>query len=159
MIFSSGLFAVVINEGMEPIAAWAECEADLMGQPIVRFHCLVGEGFMSMDYEWASDFLFLRTDFTRSVVDLVMKMEETAPYEIDQSFPYGEDERDAFWDVDDPEQLLSTLVSVVSSGFKVMPFTPEHFTSLSELPMGSGLTLAEEFAERGSWQPRVATNS
>ncbi len=60
MTFTSGLFTLDLDHwDPNPTPAWADCQVDLMGQPIVRFHYVAPDGFGTDTYGWYHD-LFLR---------------------------------------------------------------------------------------------------
>jgi hypothetical protein len=88
LTFSFGLFALDLDF-WDPnrTASWAEYELDLMGQPVVRFHCLAADGFGADSYSWYPS-LFLRVDYVRQCLDLVVEVD--GDWSIEATFPLEE---------------------------------------------------------------------
>ena len=152
MTFTSGLFALDLdNWAPNPTPAWADCEVDLMGQPIVRFHYVAPDGFGTDTYGWYHD-LFLRVDYLADHLDLVIEIE--GEWSVEASFDIS-DLHDALiearWGEMDAEDLLVLLLHAARSRVGVSPLTEADVEHVDGLPLIAESTVAEEVARRGHW--------
>ncbi len=153
MTFTSGLFALDLDHwAPNPTPAWADCEVDLMGQPIVRFHYVAPDGFGTDTYGWYHD-LFLRVDYLADHLDLVIEIE--GEWSVEASFGMS-DLHDALiearWGEVDPEDLLVLLLHAARSRVRVSPLTDADVEHVDGLPLIAESSVAEEVARRGRWQ-------
>ncbi len=153
MTFTSGLFALDLDHwDPNPTPAWADCEVDLMGQPIVRFHYVAPDGFGTDTYGWYHD-LFLRVDYLADHLDLVIEIE--GEWSVEASFDMS-DLHDALiearWGEMDPEDLLVLLLHAARSRVRVSPLTEADVEHVDGLPLIAESSVAEEVARRGRWQ-------
>ncbi len=153
MTFTSGLFALDLDHwDPNPTPAWADCDVDLMGQPIVRFHYVAPDGFGKDSYGWYHD-LFLRVDYLAYRLDLVIEID--GEWSIEASFDVSglhDALVDARWDEADPEELFALLLDAARSRVRVSPLTDADVHRVDRLPLISESSVAEEVARRGRWQ-------
>ncbi len=160
MTFTSGLFAIDLDHwDPDPTPAWADCEVDLMGQPIVRFHYVAPDGFGTDTYGWYHD-LFLRVDYLADSLDLVIEIE--GEWSIEASFYIAGLQDvlvDARWGDADPEDLLALLLDAAGSRVRVLALTEADVERVDGLPLIAERSVAEEMERRGRWKRPQRTGS
>ena len=153
MTFTSGLFALDLDHwDPDPTPAWVDCEVDLMGQPIVRFHYVAPDGFGADTYGWYHD-LFLRVDYLADRLDLVIELE--GEWSVEASFDMSGLHYvliEARWGEMDPEDLLVLLLHAASSRVGVSALTDADIQHVDSLPLIAESSVAEEVARRGRWE-------
>lgn len=152
MTFSTGLFTLDVDfTDPHPTVAWAECDVDLMGQPIVRFHYVSADGFGADTYGWY-DGVYLRVDYLNGRLDVVVEMEEE--WSVEASFPIDE-LHDALVDARmgdvDPRDLLVLMLRAAGPRIRVRPLTADDVTRLDELLIADS-SVEDEVSDRGRWE-------
>lgn len=152
-MFSSGLFVLDLDFwNPSPTVAWAECEIDLMGQPIVRFHAVVADGFGTDTYGWY-DILFLRVDHLAGRLDLVVDIE--GEWSIEASFEI-EELHDALVDArageGNAEELFELMLEAAGSRVRVRSVTDDDVASFDGPPIDANPRVEGEVRLRGSWE-------
>lgn len=154
MTFVSGLFTLDLDfNDPRPTLAWAECDVDLMGQPIVRVHYVSADGFGKDSYGWF-DNLFLRVDCVARRLDLVLDSE--GEWGIQYSFEIGDiddDLIDAKLGEAEPEYLLSLLLDAASSRIGVRSATDDDISRVERVLFIDERGIREELSRRGRWHP------
>jgi hypothetical protein len=152
LTFSFGLFALDLDF-WDPnrTASWAEYELDLMGQPVVRFHCLAADGFGADSYSWYPS-LFLRVDYVRQCLDLVVEVD--GDWSIEATFPLEELHEtliDAELNEAEPEKVFMLLLGAARPRLAASPLSSADIARLDALAiMGPGVE--EEVVRRGCWE-------
>lgn len=155
MTFSSGLFGLDLGFwDPSPTVAWAECDVDLMGQPVVRFHHVVADGFGKDTYGWDS-VIFLRVDYPRDCLDLIIDSDGEWSIEATVGVSDIHDSlEEARYGEADRQELFEMLLDAANSRIRTFPLTAEDIARIDELPLLAESTIEEEVARRGLWQPR-----
>jgi hypothetical protein len=154
-MFSSGLFVLDLDYwDPSPTVAWADCEVDLMGQPIVRFRSVAADGFGTDTYGWY-EHVFLRVDYAADRLHLVVEIE--GEWSIEGSFEIAE-LHDALVDARmgeaDAEELLVLMLDCARSRVRVRSLTKDDVAWLDSLPLVADSSVEEEVRIRGRWEPR-----
>lgn len=153
MTFTSGLFTLDLDHwDPNPAPAWADCQVDLMGQPIVRFHYVAPDGFGTDTYGWYHD-LYLRVDYLTDRLDLVIQVD--GEWSIESSFSIEglhDVLVDARWGEADAEELLALLLDAAGSRVRVGALTDADVDRVDALPLIAESSVADELARRGRWR-------
>jgi hypothetical protein len=152
--FTTGLFTLDLDAWQpSPTVAWAECDVDLMNQPIVRFHYVVADGFGTDTFGWY-DSVYLRVDYLSARLDLVLEVE--GEWSVEASFPIDE-LHDALGDARigdaDPQDLLVLMLGAARERVRVRPLTADDIARVDELPLIADSTVEDEVRDRGCWEP------
>ncbi|HSH58641.1 MAG TPA: hypothetical protein VK988_03165 [Acidimicrobiales bacterium] len=124
-----------------------------MGQPVVRFHHIVADGFGKDTYGW-DDILFLRVDYPGDCLDLVV--ESDGEWSIEATFAISgihDDLVEARVGDADLHELLELLLDAATSRVRTFPLSAEDIARFDALPLIAGSTVGEEVEMRGLWQP------
>jgi hypothetical protein len=152
--YVSGLFTLELDfNDPNPTLAWAECDVDLMGQPIVRFHCVCADGTGADTYGWY-DYLFLRANYVAGCLDLVIDID--GEWSVEDSFEIidiADDLLDAQEGEADPQSLLSRLLAAAGSKVRVRSATEDDISRIEGLPLIAERGIREELSQRGRWDP------
>jgi hypothetical protein len=154
MTYVSGLFTLDLDFiDSSPTLAWAECDVDLMGQPIVRFHYVSADGTGRDSYGWYEN-LFLCANYVARRLDLVV--DSDGEWSIQDSFEtidIDDDLLDAQLGDADPQSLLPLLLDAAGSQIRVRPATELDISRIDRLRLIAERSIGEELSRRGRWYP------
>lgn len=154
MTFVSGLFTLDLDFiDPSPTLAWAECDVDLMGQPIVRFHYVSADGTGKDSYGWYGN-LFLCANYVAGRLDLVIDIDgEWSVQDSFETIDIDDDLIDAQMGEADPQSLLPLLLDAAGSRIRVRSATEDDISRIERLRLIAERGIREESSQRGRWYP------
>lgn len=151
-MITTGLFAIE-PEGLEPTAAWAEVQTDLMGNLVARLHTFDAEGLSRSDSSWSTDEFFVRTDRDIALAKALLFFEGEW-HELGRVERSDDDTLDDLWCLDsaDEAQLLGAFATVAgypACGLGVQALDDELVEALDESSCSPEESVSAQLRLRG----------